>query len=133
MSDASSELTVKVASEGKPELTEAAQKPVRKTRQSNRQTRVPGFPIGPVERLAIEIEEIALGVYSGDTAKMELVSKAKKIQQLASRRGDQRIVGQVAALVCQRCDLRMVEDYATGKYRVFRCTGCGINVGTLKP
>ncbi len=94
-----------------------------------------GFPIGPIEKLAIEIEEIALGVHSRDTllTTLELVSKAKKIQQLASRRGDQRIVGQVAAIVCQGCDLRMVEDSVTGKYRIFRCTGCGIKVGTLKP
>ena len=103
--------------------------------EKNRKPAGLGLPIGPIEKLAIEIEEIALGVYSRDTllTTLELVSKAKKIQQLASRRGDQRIVGQVAALVCQGCDLRMVEDSLTGKYQVFRCTGCGIKVGTLKP
>ena len=103
--------------------------------KKNRKTTGLGFPIGPIEKLAIEIEEIALGVHSRDTllTTLELVSKAKKIQQLASRRGDQRIVGQVAAIVCQGCDLRMVDDSVTGKYRIFRCTGCGIKVGTLKP
>ncbi len=119
--------------QGKLETAQSAQKLVKKKPQRKRQARVPGFPIGPIEKLAIEIEEIALGVYEGETAKQELVSKAKKIQQLASRRGDQRIVGQVAALICQGCDLRMIEDSVTGKYRVFRCTGCGIRVGTLKP
>ena len=103
--------------------------------KKNRKTTGLGFPIGPIEKLAIEIEEIALGVHSRDTllTTLELVSKAKKIQQLASRRGDQRTVGQVAALVCQSCDLRMVEDSVTGKYRIFRCTGCGNKVGTLRP
>jgi len=122
--------------EGKLELVgvaEVTRKPAKETPKTSRKTRVPGFPIGPIERLAIEIEEITLGVYEGETAKQELVSKAKRIQQLASRRGDQRIVGQVAALVCQDCDLRMVEDSATGKYRVFWCPSCGTKVGTLKP
>ena len=124
MADASSGSNVK--------LIEAQSKDGRGVKRKPR-TRVPGFPIGPIERLAIEIEEVALGVYESETAKQELIGKAKKIQQLASRRGDQRIVGQVAALVCQGCDLRMVEESVTGKYRVFRCTGCGIKVGTLKP
>src|SRR5437867_2120572 len=116
-----------------PRLIGRSNKLAEKDSRGKRKTRVPGFPIGPIERLAIEIEEIALGVYRGDTARQELVSKAKKIQQLASKRGDQRIVGQVAAVVCQGCDLRMVEDSVAGKYQVFRCTGCGIKVGTLKP
>ncbi len=74
-----------------------------------------------------------LGVYTGDKPKDDLISKAKKIQQLARRRRERRTVMEVAALVCQKCDLRMVEDYAAGKYRVFLCTNCGNRVGTLKP
>jgi hypothetical protein len=86
-----------------------------------------------IEKLAIEIEEIALGVHPGDKPQELLVSKAKKIQQLARRRSDKKIVGAVAALVCQKCDLRMVEESATRKYRIFECSNCRIRVGTLKP
>ena len=90
-------------------------------------------PTSRIEKLPIEIEEIALGVHPGDKPQELLVSKAKKIQQLARRRRETKIVGTVAALVCQKCDLRMVEESVTGKYRIFECGNCGIMVGILKP
>ena len=86
-----------------------------------------------IEKLAIEIEEIAVGVHPGDKPQELLVSKPKKIQQLARRRRETKIVGAVAAIVCQRCNLRMIEESVIGKYKVFGCSGCGNRVGTMKP
>jgi len=48
-----------------------------------------------IEKLAIEIEEIAVGVHPGDKPQELLVSKPKKIQQLARRRRETKIVGAV--------------------------------------
>jgi transcription initiation factor IIE alpha subunit len=80
-----------------------------------------------IEKLAIEIEEIANGVYPSDKPQRELlISKAKKIQQLARRR--KRVVAE-KTLVCHKCDLHLTFEYATGNYRIFRCENCGNRVG----
>ena len=84
-----------------------------------------------IEKLAIEIEEIANGVYPSDKPQNELlVSKAKKIQQLARRRKSI-VTERVEKLVCHKCDLRMTFDSETGSYRLLRCENCGIRVGVL--
>ena len=80
-----------------------------------------------IEKLAIEIEEIANGVYPSKKPQNELlIAKAKKIQQLARRRKSV-----PTELICHKCDLRMIFDEATGKYRVFSCENCGSKVGIL--
>jgi len=77
-----------------------------------------------IEKLAIEIEEIANGVYPSEIpAQHLLVSKAKKIQQLARSRKK--------ALVCQKCDVRMTFDSVTGTYRSYLCPSCGHKIGVL--
>jgi len=84
-----------------------------------------------IEKLAIEIEEIANGVYPSDKPqKVLLISKAKKIQQLA-RRKKSVVTERVETLVCSKCDLRMTLDEVSGKYRVFLCKNCGSKVGVL--
>ena len=84
-----------------------------------------------IEKLAIEIEEIANGVYPSDKPQQVLlISKAKKIQQLARRRKSVP-TERVETLVCHKCDLRMTLDELSGKYRVFRCENCGNKVGVL--
>jgi len=56
---------------------------------------------GGIEKLAVEIEEIANGVYPSEKPAQELlISKAKKIRQLARSRKTPR----EKALVCQKCD-----------------------------
>ncbi len=84
-----------------------------------------------IEKLAMEIEEIANGVYPSDKPSKELlIGKAKKIQQLARRRKIV-VTERVEKLVCPKCDLRMVFDFARGIYRVYRCEVCGNQVGVL--
>ena len=84
-----------------------------------------------IEKLAIEIEEIANGVYPSDKPQRELlIGKAKKIQQLA-RRKKSVVTERVETLVCSKCDLRMTLDEVSGKYRVFLCKNCGNKVGVL--
>jgi len=81
-----------------------------------------------IEKLAIEIEEIANGVYPSEIpAQHLLVSKAKKIQQLARSRKTAR----EKALVCQKCDVRMTFDSVTGTYRSYLCPSCGHKIGVL--
>ncbi|HEV2118511.1 MAG TPA: hypothetical protein VGS11_00150 [Candidatus Bathyarchaeia archaeon] len=84
-----------------------------------------------IEKLAIEIEETANGVYPSDRPQRELlVSKARKIQQL-SRRRRSGVAERVDALICHKCDLPMTFSEATGKYRVFSSGNCGNRVGVL--
>jgi len=84
-----------------------------------------------IEKLAIEIEEIANGVYPSDKPQsILLISKAKKIQQLARRRKSV-VKERVETLVCHKCDLRMTLDEVSGRYRVFLCKHCGNKVGVL--
>jgi len=81
-----------------------------------------------IEKLAIEIEEIANGVYPSETPTQDLlISKAKKIQQLARSRKSTR----EKALVCQKCDQRMTFDSVTGTYRSYLCPNCGHRIGLL--
>ena len=84
-----------------------------------------------IEKLAIEIEEIANGVYPSDQPQQELlVSKAKKIQQLARCRKTVATT-RVETLVYHKCDLHMTFECATGSYRVFnvRTAGMGWECG----
>ena len=84
-----------------------------------------------IEKLAIEIEEIANGVYPSDKPQSTLlISKAKKIQQLARRRKSV-VKERVETLVCHKCDLRMILDEISGRYRIFLCRNCGTQVGAL--
>jgi len=81
-----------------------------------------------IEKLAIEIEEIANGVYPSETPTQDLlISKARKIQQLARSRKSIR----EKALVCQKCDRRMIFDSVTGTYHSYLCPGCGHRIGVL--
>jgi predicted RNA-binding Zn-ribbon protein involved in translation (DUF1610 family) len=84
-----------------------------------------------IEKLAIEIEEIANGVYPSDKPQQVLlVSKAKKIQELARRRKSV-VRGRIESLVCTKCDLRMTLDELSKRYRVFLCKNCGNRVGVV--
>jgi transcription initiation factor IIE alpha subunit len=95
------------------------------------QAQQPESPKMGIERLAIEIEEIANGVYPSDKPQQVLlISKAKKIQQLARRRKTVQ-TGRLETLVCHKCDLRMTLDEVSGRYRVFLCKNCGNKVGVL--
>jgi len=76
-----------------------------------------------IEKLAVEIEEIANEIPSQHL----LISKAKKIQQLARSRKTAR----EKALVCQKCDQRMIFDSVTGTYRSYLCPSCGHRIGVL--
>ena len=81
-----------------------------------------------IEKLAVEIEEIANGVYPSEIPPQHLlISKAKKIQQLARSRKTAR----EKALVCQKCDVRMTFDSVTGTYRSYLCPSCGQRIGVL--
>ena len=81
-----------------------------------------------IEKLAIEIEEIANGVYPSEIPSQHLlVSKAKKIQQLARSRKTSR----EKALVCQKCDQRMMFDSVRGTYCSYLCPSCGHRIGVL--
>ena len=83
---------------------------------------------GGIEKLAVEIEEIANGVYPSEKPAQELlISKAKKIQQLARSRKTPR----EKSLVCQKCDRRMTLDSISGMYRSYLCPNCGQRVGVL--
>jgi transcription initiation factor TFIIIB Brf1 subunit/transcription initiation factor TFIIB len=84
-----------------------------------------------IEKLAIEIEEIANGVYPSDKPQQVLlISKAKKIQQLARRRKGV-VAARVESMVCTRCDLRMTLEEVAKRYRVFVCKNCKTRVGVL--
>jgi predicted RNA-binding Zn-ribbon protein involved in translation (DUF1610 family) len=84
-----------------------------------------------IEKLAIEIEEIANGVYPSDKSQQVLlISKAKKIQQLARKRKTV-VRERTESLVCVECDLRLTLEEVSGKYRVFLCKNCGNRVGVL--
>jgi len=81
-----------------------------------------------IEKLAVEIEEIANGVYPSEISTRELlISKAKRIQRLARSRKAIR----ERSLVCQKCDRRMALDSVTGTYRSYLCPNCGHRVGML--
>ncbi len=81
-----------------------------------------------IEKLAVEIEEIANGVYPSEIPPQHLlISKAKRIQQLARSRKSTR----EKALVCQNCDVRMTLDSVTGSYRSYLCPNCGHRIGVL--
>jgi transcription initiation factor IIE alpha subunit len=83
-----------------------------------------------IEKLAIEIEEIANGVYASNKPQNELlIAKAKKIQELARRRKS--VPAHMETLICSKCDLRMTLDEVLRKYRVFACKNCGNRVGIL--
>ena len=74
-----------------------------------------------IEKLAIEIEEIANGVYPSDKPQQVLlITKAKKIQELA-RRKKKVVRERIQSLVCAKCDLHMTQGEVTGRYRVFLC------------
>ncbi len=84
-----------------------------------------------IEKLAIEIEEIANGVYPSDKPQQVLlVTKAKKIQELA-RKKKKVVRERIESLVCAKCDLHMILGEVSGKYRVFLCKNCGNRVGVL--
>jgi hypothetical protein len=84
-----------------------------------------------IEKLAIETEEIANGVYPSDQPQqILLITKAKKIQQLARRRKTVAIE-RVESVVCTKCDLRMTLDEVAGRYRIFACKNCETRVGVL--
>ena len=81
-----------------------------------------------IEKLAVEIEEIANGVYPSEIPSQHLlISKVKKIQQLARSRK----TAKEKALVCQKCDRRMIFDSVTGTYHSYLCPGCGHRIGVL--
>ena len=83
-----------------------------------------------IEKLAIEIEEIANGVYPSKNPQNELlIAKAKRIQQLARRRKS--VPSHMETLIYSKCDLRMMLDEASRKYRVFAFKNCGNRVGGL--
>ena len=81
-----------------------------------------------IEKLAVEIEEIANGVYPSEIPSQHLlISKVKKIQQLARSRKTAR----EKALVCQKCDVRMTLDSVAGSYRSYLCPNCAHRIGVL--
>ena|SRR2546427_4236377 len=72
--------------------------------------------------LTREIQDIAIGI-NDEQRRTQLVAKAKKIEQMASRPSIRGKTVEVD-MYCEVCDLKMGEESARGKYRVLACPGC---------